>query len=169
MSLSAVLEIFPLAIVEWTDLPSLEPARDAVEVKDVLTDAPSDCALFIGSWPLISLTLDALVHDVVPADRAVVHLNVPRPKSHRVPSLHFEPLADGRPLGLIAARYLHHLRLSLNLTTCLVSNCRNFTLLIITKRNKKGTATSVIVSAKTTSERRAKKRWKKGSERLDTT
>ena len=41
---------------------------------------------------LIGLTLDAQVHDVVPADGAVVHHNVPGPQRHRVPLLHLEPL-----------------------------------------------------------------------------
>ena len=41
---------------------------------------------------LVGLTLDAQVHDVVPADGAVVHHDVPGPQSHCVPLLHLEPL-----------------------------------------------------------------------------
>ena len=41
---------------------------------------------------LVGLTLDAQVHDVVPADGAVVHHDVPGPQGHRVPLLHLESL-----------------------------------------------------------------------------
>ena len=41
---------------------------------------------------LVGLALDAQVHDVVPADGAVVHHDVPGPQRYRVPLLHLEPL-----------------------------------------------------------------------------
>ena len=41
---------------------------------------------------LVGLTLDAQVHDVVPADGAVVHHDVPGPQRHCVPLLHLESL-----------------------------------------------------------------------------
>ena len=40
---------------------------------------------------LISLALDAEVHDVVPADGAVVHHDVPGPQRYGVPLLNLEP------------------------------------------------------------------------------
>ena len=48
---------------------------------------------------LISLTLDAEVHDVVPADGAVVHDDVPGPQRHGVPLLHLEPGKNARASG----------------------------------------------------------------------
>ena len=42
---------------------------------------------------LISLALDAEVHDVVPADGAVVHHDVPGPQRYGVPLLNLEPEA----------------------------------------------------------------------------
>ena len=41
---------------------------------------------------LVGLALDAQVHDVVAADGAVVHHDVPGPQRHGVPLLHLEPL-----------------------------------------------------------------------------
>ena len=40
---------------------------------------------------LVSLTLDAQVHDVVAADGAVVHHDVPSPQRDGRPFLHLEP------------------------------------------------------------------------------
>ena len=62
-----------------------------MEVEGVVTHAPSDGALLGGGGGLVGLALDAQVHDVVPADGAVVHHNVPRPQGHGVPLLHLEP------------------------------------------------------------------------------
>ena len=44
-----------------------------------------------GGGPLVGLALDAEVHDVVPADGAVVDLNVPRPKRDTVPLRELSP------------------------------------------------------------------------------
>ena len=41
---------------------------------------------------LVCLTLDAQVHDVVAADGAVVHHDVPGPQGHGVPLFHLKPL-----------------------------------------------------------------------------
>ncbi len=41
--------------------------------------APSDSALFTGGRCLVGLTFDAQVHDVVPADGAVINNNIPGP------------------------------------------------------------------------------------------
>ena len=44
-----------------------------------IANAPGDCTLFTGSRSLVGLALDAQVHDVVAADRAVVHHDVLNP------------------------------------------------------------------------------------------
>ena len=62
-----------------------------MEVKSMVAHSPGHCALLTGGTGLVSLTLDAQVHDVVPADGAVVHHYVPGPQSNGVPLLHFEP------------------------------------------------------------------------------
>mmetsp|Transcript_13236 Transcript_13236/g.33618 ORF Transcript_13236/g.33618 Transcript_13236/m.33618 type:complete len:211 (+) Transcript_13236:179-811(+) len=87
-----ILLEFPVAVVERADLPRLEPATDAVEVEGVVAHAPRDCALVRGGARLVGLALDAQVHDVVPADGAVVHHDVPRPERDRAPLLHHEAL-----------------------------------------------------------------------------
>ena len=50
------------------------------------------CILYICVRHLVGLALDAQVHDVVAADGAVVHHDIPGPQRHRVPLLHLEPL-----------------------------------------------------------------------------
>jgi len=91
-SLTTVLLELPVSVVQRTDLPSLQPSGDAVEMKGVIAYSPSDSALFIGGSTLVCLTLDAEVHDVVSADRTVVNNDVPRPKSNSIPLLHLKPL-----------------------------------------------------------------------------
>jgi hypothetical protein len=98
--LPAILLKLPVAVVERTDLPRLQPTRDAVEVECVLcllarslphcvqthvADAPGNSALLARSGRLVCLALDAQVHNMVPANGAVVDDNVPRPKSYGVP------------------------------------------------------------------------------------
>jgi hypothetical protein len=98
--LPAVLLELPVAVVERTDLPRLQPTRDAVKVECVLcllarslphcvqahvADAPGNSALLARSGRLVRLTLDAQVHNVVPANGAVVDDNVPRPEGYGVP------------------------------------------------------------------------------------
>ncbi len=97
----AVLLELPLAVVQRTDLASLQPATDAVEVEGVVADAPGDGALLRGGGGLISLALDAQVHDVVAADGTNVHGDVPGPEGHGRPLLHLEalPAVDGLRRG----------------------------------------------------------------------
>jgi len=52
--------------------------------------APRDCALLAGSGRLVGLTLDTQVHDVVSADGAVIHNNIPCPKRNSIPLLDLE-------------------------------------------------------------------------------
>ena len=80
----------PLSVVERADIPSLQPSGDAVEVERVVADTPSGVAVLIRSRHLVCLTVNAKIHDVVPADRAVVNDDVPSPQSDGVPLLHFK-------------------------------------------------------------------------------
>ena len=88
---SVLLEL-PVPVVQGADLPGLQPPGDAVEVEGVVAHPPGHGALLAGGAGLVGLALDAQVHDVVPADGAVVHHNVPGPQSNGVPLLHLEPL-----------------------------------------------------------------------------
>ena len=45
----------------------------------MIAHPPGHSALLASGTGLVGLALDAQVHDVVPADRAVVHHNVPGP------------------------------------------------------------------------------------------
>ena len=60
-------------------------------MEGVVAHAPCDGTLLRGGGGLVCLALDAQVHDVVPADGAVVNHNVPSPQGHGVPLLHLEP------------------------------------------------------------------------------
>jgi hypothetical protein len=55
------------------------------EARTYVADTPGDSALLARSGSLVSLALDAEVHDVVTADGAVVDDDVPGPESYRVP------------------------------------------------------------------------------------
>ena len=50
-----------------------------------VADTPSDGALLRSRRSLVGLAVDAEVHDVVAADGAVVHHDVPCPECHGVP------------------------------------------------------------------------------------
>ena len=63
---------------------------DAVEVECVVTHPPGYRALLAGGTGLVSLALDAEIHDVVPADGAVVHDYIPGPQSYSVPFFHLK-------------------------------------------------------------------------------
>ena len=89
--MSILLEL-PVPVVKRADLSGLEPPGDAVEVEGVVAHPPGHGALLAGGGGLVGLALDAQVHDVVPADGAVVHHDVPSPESHSVPLLHLESL-----------------------------------------------------------------------------
>ena len=61
-----------------------------MEVECVVADAPGDGALLVTR--LIRLALDARIHDVVPANRTVVYVDVPGPQCNCVPFFHFKNL-----------------------------------------------------------------------------
>ena len=84
--MSVFLEL-PLFVVHWAHLPGLQPPRDAVEVVRVVTRTPCHCALF--SW-VLRLATDAGTHDVVPADGAVVTLEIPGPLRYCFPPFWFK-------------------------------------------------------------------------------
>ena len=88
--MTVLLEL-PVPVVEGAHLPGLEPPGDAVEVEGVVAHPPGHRALLTGGRGLVGLALDAQVHDVVAADGAVVHNDVPGPKGNGVPLLHLEP------------------------------------------------------------------------------
>jgi hypothetical protein len=96
----AVLVELPFAIIQRTDLSCLQPSRDTVEMKGVLrvrylrvrrgyvTNSPRNGTLFACCTRLIRLTLYAYlvrmiktrcstkIHNMVPADSAVVNDNI---------------------------------------------------------------------------------------------
>ena len=68
---SVPLEL-PVLVVEGATILLLEPSRDAVEVKSVITDTPGSRALFCCVCDLVGLAVDAVLHDVVFTDCTVV-------------------------------------------------------------------------------------------------
>lgn len=100
-----ILLEFPLSVVQRTHLPCFEPARDAVEVKSVVTDTPGHGALLGGGGRLVGLTLYAKIHNVVPADGTVINHNVPGPEGYCIPLFHFKALLPRAAVG--AARGVH--------------------------------------------------------------
>ena len=63
-----------------------------MEVEGVVAHPLGHGALLAGLAGLVGLALDEQVHDVVPADEAVVDLDAPGPQSSCVPFLNFEPV-----------------------------------------------------------------------------
>merc|ERR1719422_467602 len=92
--LTSIFLELPVPVAQGTNISGLEPSGDAVEVEGVIAHPPSHSALFTGGAGLVCLTLDAQVHDVVPADGAVVHHNVPGPESTGVQLLHLKSLTS---------------------------------------------------------------------------
>lgn len=90
--LPAVFLEFPVPVIQGTHRPCLEPSRNAMEVKGVIANTPSNCALLAGRRGLVRLTFDTQIHYVIAADGAVIHNNIPRPKSNGVKLLHLESL-----------------------------------------------------------------------------
>jgi hypothetical protein len=78
---TAVLLEFPLSVIQRADLPRLQPSRNAMEVKGVVAHTPCHHTLVARCRSLVRLALNAQVHDMVPADGAVVHHNICASKS----------------------------------------------------------------------------------------
>ena len=49
---------FPLSVVKRTDLPGLEPPRNAMEVERMVADSPGHCTFLTSGRRLVSLTLN---------------------------------------------------------------------------------------------------------------
>lgn len=47
-----------------------------MEVESMIADSPSHCALLIIGGPLVGLTLNTEVHDMIPANGTVVNVDV---------------------------------------------------------------------------------------------
>lgn len=90
--LSTVLLELPVPVVERTNLPRLEPPRNAVKVERMVANTPSNSAFFTCGGCLICLAFDAKIHNVVSADSAIVDDDIPRPKGYCIPLLDFEAL-----------------------------------------------------------------------------
>lgn len=110
LSLVPVLLEFPLSVVQRTHLPCFEPARDAVEVKSMVTDSPCNSALFRSSRRLVSLTFYAKIHNVVPADGTVINHNIPGPEGYCIPLFHFKALLARAAVGAARGIHIHRCR-----------------------------------------------------------
>lgn len=105
-SLAVALKI-PFFVVERADTSCFEPARDAMEVESMVADAPGGSAFFCGVCDLIRLAVDARLHDVVLANRAVVDVDVysdsesngfvltPGPEGDCIPLFYFKASSSG--------------------------------------------------------------------------
>lgn len=58
----------------------------------MVANTPCHSTLLAGGRSLVGLAFDAKIHDVVSANGAVIHDNVPSPKSNGIPLLHLELL-----------------------------------------------------------------------------
>lgn len=94
-----ILLEFPLSVVQRTHLPCFEPARDAVEVKSMITDAPRNGALLRSGRRLVGLTFYAKIHNVVPADGTVINHDIPGPEGYCIPLFHFKALLARAAVG----------------------------------------------------------------------
>lgn len=86
----------PLLVAEGADTPGLQPALDAIEVKDVAAVSKGYRQTVVVGRRRIGLVLDRGLVQRVSADRACVGTNVPRPHGHRVPFLDLEPRVCSR-------------------------------------------------------------------------
>jgi len=56
----------------------------------VITSSPSHCTLLVSRTCLIGLTLYAKIHDMVPANGAIINDNIPGPEGYGIPLLDHE-------------------------------------------------------------------------------
>jgi len=97
----------------------LQPARDAMEVESVIADTPRGVAFFRGRGDLVGLAVDAQIHDVVPADGAVVYDDVPSPERDSIPLLNLESLLS----FFLLALFLHHRLIDVHVSHCEFESC----------------------------------------------
>lgn len=93
--LATPLLVLPFLVVQRAHITCLQPAGDAVEVEGVVARAPRDGTLPCTIRLLVSLTFNAKIHDMVSANRAGIHLDVPRPQRNGVPLFDFKSRLDG--------------------------------------------------------------------------
>merc|ERR1719326_533350 len=74
----------------------------------MVADTPRHRAILGAVRPLICLALNAQVHDVVTADRAVIHDDVPSPQCDSVPFLDLKSLRRSLPRRRSARCFLCH-------------------------------------------------------------
>ena len=79
-------------------MTGLEPSAYAMEVKSMVANSPRYSAFLASGASLISLALNAEIHDMVPANSAVINNYIPSPESNSVPFLDLEAL------GLLGGR-----------------------------------------------------------------
>lgn len=82
----------PFSIIQRADLSGLQPTRNAVEVKGMVTHSPCNSALITGGRCLVRLTFNAQIHYVIATDSTVVNNYVPSPQGNRIPLLYFKTL-----------------------------------------------------------------------------
>ena len=72
-SITTILLEFPFLIIKWTNDSGREPSRNAVEMIGVIAHSPRNFTFFSFFFGGIGLAIDTRLHDVVPANSAVVN------------------------------------------------------------------------------------------------
>lgn len=71
-----ILLKLPFSVIQGTHTSLVEPSRDAMEMKRVVTHSPGDLALVRRCRVLVSLAVDATFHDVIAANRTVLNCDI---------------------------------------------------------------------------------------------
>ena len=71
----------------------------------MIADAPRGGALLLGIRYLVRLTVNARLHDVIPANGTILNGNVPGPQSNRVPFFHFKSLLYSRFNHFVVSKF----------------------------------------------------------------
>ena len=75
-----------------------------------VTDSPCNSSLFKSTRWLLSLTLYAKNHNVVPADGTVINHNIPGPEGYCIPLFHFKALLARAAVGAARGIHIHRCR-----------------------------------------------------------